>query len=95
MADTSVLLDGLREYRTGLIARLDRLGEELQELEGARMALDGVFQGDAAESFRQTWQRTAERFRTYVEQGMLLAHGLDARISALEAGDAAEGGLQG
>jgi hypothetical protein len=84
MADTRALLDGLREYHAGLASQLSRLGEEFQLLEAARLALDGVFQGDAADVFRQQWGRTAEHFRLYLDQGALLARGLEQRIAALE-----------
>ena len=95
MADTRVLLDRLREYRAGLKAQLGRLSDELQQLEAARAALDSVFEGDGAEEFRQSWQRTADRFRIYIEEGTLLANGLDARIADLETANVAQGDLKG
>jgi hypothetical protein len=84
MADSRILLEGLREYRDCLHRHLGELNAEFQLLESGWQALDGVFHGDAADEFRHGWARTANRFRDYLEHGSGVLRELDERIAALE-----------
>lgn len=84
MADLNALVAGLRDYRATLDRQVTLLAAELEQLEGARQALDAVFHGEAAESFRQRWASAANRFHEYLEQGRLVERELERRAAALE-----------
>ena len=93
MADSRFLLDGLRAYHDGLTSHLRLLEDDLQLVVAASAALEGVFEGDSAEEFRQSWLTTNERFRLYLHQGALLARGLEDRLTALESSNPGVGDL--
>jgi uncharacterized protein YukE len=91
MADSRILLEGLREYRDCLSRHLGELNAEFQELESGWQALDGVFHGDAADEFRFGWHRTVAGFREYLERGGSVLHELQDRIAGLESANTGEG----
>lgn len=95
MADSRILLSGLKEYRRSLGTHLSRLTTEFQQLDRIWRQFDRVYQGDAADQFREGWQRTTRRFEDYIEQTDKISRLLDERIADLEQVNRTEGGLIG
>lgn len=95
MADSRVLLSGLKEYRRALGTHLSRLTTEFQQLDRTWRQFERVYQGDAADQFREGWQRTSRRFEEYIEQTDKISRLLDERIGDLERVNRTEGGLIG
>ncbi len=93
MADSDKLLQGLQAYRTALDKHLSLLQEDLQQLENRWLALDAVYEGEAAEQFRASWLRTVEWFADYIYQMQEITAILNERIDALEQANLLEGGL--
>lgn len=94
MADSRMLLSGLIEYRRVLGEHLQTLTANYQQLETDWNRFSSVYEGNAADQFRQGWMRTAQRFREYLEQTRRISDLLDERIEHLRSVDRAEGGLQ-
>jgi uncharacterized protein YukE len=84
MADTRVLLEGLREYAETFDHHVADLRSEWERLRQSWIRLDAVYEGDAAEHFKEGWMRTARRFDEYLQEGGALKQILEERIEALE-----------
>jgi hypothetical protein len=95
MANSRVLLDGLKEYRHALEQHLSHLRSEYQQLDNRWRQFSVVYEGNAAEQFRNGWVRTSQRFQLYIDETQKISAMLDERISYLEAIDKEEGGLIG
>lgn len=92
-ANTAILLTGLEEYQKRLLRHLSQLEQEYQQLERRWQAFSAVYEGTAAEQFRAGWQRTAQGFRSYVEQGRSINTILEERITSLREANRAEGNI--
>ena len=95
MADSRVLLTGLEEYRRVLGKHLSELKDEYQQLDGIWRQFSGVYDGDAANQFREGWIRTSHRFQEYIEQTQKISKMLDERIEHLRMVNKTESGLIG
>lgn len=93
MADTRLLLNGLVEYRASLERHTQQLRDEFAELEIRWGAFSTVYEGDAAQQFKEGWARTTARFDEYLERSAAIARVLDERIEALRAANLEESGL--
>lgn len=91
MADTRVLLNGLVEYRVSLDRHLRELQAEYDELDIRWNAFSVVYEGDAADQYKDGWARTESRFRDYLHYTKQIAALLDARIEALRLANVQEG----
>lgn len=87
MSDTRVLLQGLVEYSRSLEKLTFGMVHEFSQLEVRWLALNEVYDGDAAEQFRAGWLRTVERFRAYQDGLDALGRALTERIAHLESFD--------
>lgn len=95
MADTRLLLQGLEEYHASLNRHIIELRTEYQQLEARWYAFSAEYEGESADQFRAGWERTAERFREYIERTSNIAAVLSERIEHLRAVNQAESGLLG
>jgi len=93
VADTRLLLAGLKEYRHQLIQHLSRLRTEYSSLDNGWRAFSAAYDGDAADQFREGWLRTARRFEEYIDNSLRIMQILDERIQALEDANRRDGGL--
>lgn len=84
MADSRILLGGLREYHASLERHITQLQAEFDGLQNRWYAFSGVYEGDAADQFRAGWQRTASRFQEYINQSQRIMALLEERIERLE-----------
>ena len=95
MADSRLLLNGLIDYRATLERHVRQVRDEFAELEIRWRAFSAVYEGDAAEQFKEGWARTTARFGEYVERTAAIARVLDDRIDDLRAANRQESGLIG
>ena len=93
MTDSRILLAGLEEYHRVLGKHLSNLAGEFQQLDNSWRQFSAVYEGDAADQFREGWIRTAQRFQEYIEQTQKISVLLDERIEQLRAVNKTEGGL--
>lgn len=91
VVNTAVLLAGLEEYHKRLTLHAQQLEQEYQQLERRWLAFNAVYEGNAADQFRAGWRRTADGFRTYVDQSQHISKVLEERIIALREVNRAEG----
>jgi len=91
MADMRRLLVGLQDYHSSLQRHVMQVRQEFQQLENRWHALGSVYEGTAAEEFRQHWLRTTAGFNEYVNQTQQISGILRERIDALEEADRAVG----
>jgi len=95
VADTRVLLAGLEEYHRVLGLHLSKLTAEFQQLDGTWRQFSAVYEGNAADQFREGWIRTTQRFQEYIDQTQKISAVLNERIEHLREADRTEGGLIG
>lgn len=95
MADSRILLAGLEEYRRVLGQHLSKLTAEYQQVDNTWRQFSAVYEGNAADQFREGWIRTSLRFQEYIEQTQKISVVLDERIEHLRAANQTEGGLIG
>ncbi|MBK9926324.1 MAG: WXG100 family type VII secretion target [Anaerolineales bacterium] len=95
MADTRVLLSGLEEYHRVLGMHLSKLTAEFQQLDNTWRNFSAVYEGEAADQFREGWIRTTQRFQEYIEQTQKISMVLNERIEHLREANRSEGGLIG
>lgn len=95
MADSRALLNGLEEYHRVLGKHLSTLSGEFQQLNMTWMQFSAVYEGDAANQFREGWVRTSQRFQEYIAQTQKISTMLDTRIEQLREANRTEGGLIG
>lgn len=93
MADTRLLLAGLKEYRHQLTLHLAKLRGEYTQLDNGWRAFSSTYEGDAADQFRERWIRTTRRFEEYIDNTQRIMQILDDRIQALEDANRRDGGL--
>ena len=93
MADTRLLLNGLVEYRASLARHLQELRDEFQALELRWGAFSTVYDGDAAQEFKEHWARTTSNFAEYLERTTHISRILDERIDALREANRPDGVL--
>src|SRR2546423_1079404 len=67
MADTRVLLRGLEDYSDTLRRHLAELRAHFEALSAAWQRFSSVYEGDAADEFRDHWGITTRRFREYID----------------------------
>lgn len=91
MADTRVLLSGLKAYRSSLGRHLTQLRTEFQALQGRWQAFSAVFAGDAADEFKPGWANTTASFEEYIARTTAISKMLDERIQRLEEANRQEG----
>lgn len=93
MADSRILLAGLREYHASLERHLTQLRAEFDSLQNRWYAFSAVYEGDSAEQFRSGWLRTSSRFQEYINQTQKISSILEERIERLEEVNRTESGL--
>jgi uncharacterized protein YukE len=93
--DARLLLRGLEEYHRVLGKHASNLTSEFQQVSAAWQRFSAVYEGQAADQFRQGWMRTSQRFQEYVEQTQKISSILDERIEDLREYDRSEQGLIG
>lgn len=91
VVDSRILLAGLEQYCRALDKHLTNLQAEYQQLDNTWRGFSAVYQGDAADEFREGWMRTAQRFQEYIEQTLRISQILEARIEALRGVNRREG----
>jgi len=87
MADTRILLSGLEEYHRVLGQHVSELMGEFQGLSGRWQQFSAVYDGNAADQFREGWTRTSQRFDEYIEQTRQISAMLGDRIEDLRDAD--------
>ncbi len=93
MADSRILLVGLEEYRRVLRRHLSNLTDEFQQLDSTWRHFSAVYEGNAADQFREGWIRTSQRFQEYIDQTQKISVVLDERVEYLRVANQTEGGL--
>lgn len=94
MADTRLLLNLLEEYSRSLHRHLIEVRTEFDQLLGRWYAFDEVYDGEAADQFKEGWGRTSARFKEYTERSEAIATILDSRIDALREANQADPSLR-
>lgn len=90
MADTTVLLNGLKSYRDSLEKHLQELQVNFDQLEHRWKAFSRVYEGNAAKQFKSGWRRTENNFEDYLENSRRILGVLNERIVHLEEADRIE-----
>lgn len=84
MADTTLLLNKLREYRAALEHHRQSLQSEYDHLDQQWYRFRSVYEGDAARDFQSHWLRTRGCFSDYIAATFSVIQLLEDRIAALE-----------
>lgn len=84
MSETKNLLHGLQQYLAALELLYQRSAEFFPILEQRWGALNAVYDGDAADQFRDGWQRTTRNFHDYEDGLQKIARTLSERVRHLE-----------
>lgn len=79
------------EYRSSLESHLSQLRDEYQQLEHRWHSFSSVYEGNAADQFKDGWARTTSRFREYIDRSSSIIRILDERIQYLQDADRQEG----
>lgn len=95
MANSRILLEGLKEYRDALSRHLSSLRDEYHHLDNTWRQFSTEYEGDAANQFRNGWVRTSQRFQLYIDETQKISEMLRERINYLELINREEGGLIG
>ena len=93
--DARVLLHGLEEYSRSLEQHTVMLKIQFNDLDSHWRQFSSVYEGDAADQFRNGWTRTNQNFTEYIEQTDRIQKLLEERIAALREADRTEPGLIG
>lgn len=93
MTDATRLTHLLDDYAEALGAHLATVREEFAVLERAWVSLSDVYEGTAADQFREVFLGTAQRLRSYEHDGALLLAVLRRRIESLRQYDAPDASL--
>ena len=93
MSDAARLVVLLEDYAQALSAHLGTVREEFRSLEQAWVALSDVYEGNAADQFRDVFLGTTARMRAYEEDGTALLGLLRRRIEALRRFDSPQAEL--
>lgn len=88
MTDSTRLAHLLDRYATALALHLGTVREEFQGLERAWAALSDVYEGDAAEQFRDVFGHSAARMHRYETDADRMLTLLRARLETLREFDA-------
>jgi uncharacterized protein YukE len=83
VVDTRALLTGLEDYLASLNRHIEDLRAEYAHLEMMWRRFASVYDGEAADQFKEGWARTAQRFRDYIDQTDGIKVVLEGRIEAL------------
>lgn len=89
MADTTKLLNGLKEYRKSLDKHARTMQSEHSKLNARWSSLQRVYEGRAASDFKAHWRKTDQVFKDYMAASQRVRKLLDERITALEIADRA------
>jgi uncharacterized protein YukE len=90
MTDVTALTGLLADYAGALDGHLSTLREEFSDLERAWTGLSEVYEGSAAEQFRNVFLGTASRMHQYEHDATILVGILRQRIGTLQQLDAPE-----
>ena len=82
--DTSLLLQGLKEYQKTLKMHGHVVAQEYAQLDNQWHAFEQVYEGDSAREFKSYWSRTQQRFEEYIEAVRKIGIILNGRIDELE-----------
>jgi uncharacterized protein YukE len=85
--NTSLLLQGLEEYRAALENHRHVVAQEYAQLNDRWVSFYHVYEGKAADEFKAHWLRTQQRFEEYIEAARRIGDILDERIDALRQAD--------
>lgn len=83
MADTRALLSGLEDYLASMNRHIEAVRSEYAHLENMWRRFAQVYEGEAADQFKEGWARTAHRFRDYLDHTEKIRMVLEGRIHAL------------
>lgn len=84
MANVDLLLQNLRDYRNVLRLQVQRMRDGYNEVEKRWGNFSAVYEGNAAEQFRDGWLRTVRKFNEYMDVSERILIVLDAKIEELE-----------
>ncbi|MCW5623979.1 MAG: hypothetical protein KIT73_04575 [Burkholderiales bacterium] len=90
MTDATRLSHLLDDYAAALATHLGTVKEEFGQLERAWSALSEVYEGAAADQFRNVFESTAGRMQRYEDDAAGLLTVLRARIETLRRFDATQ-----
>ncbi len=91
MISQSQLLSGLEDYARCGKRHVALVNEEFVRLQQSWSALDAVYDGRAAEEFRDVWQGVTEAMRDYSESTASILRMLEGRIESLRQADSPDG----
>ncbi len=94
MADTRLLLSLLEEYRRSLRHHLVEVRTEFDQVSRRWQIFAEVYDGDAADQFKEGWNRTSARFHEYTERSEAIAAVLDQRIEELREANRTDSSLR-
>lgn len=82
--DVDKLLSGLSNYKDSLSRHLFKLQEDFDLLTNTYMRLNQEYDGQGAEEFKSSWNKTARWFETYIDNNTTLCNALEDRIESLK-----------
>lgn len=77
------LKSGLQDYNQSLDSHINRLREDFESLMDGYYSLKQEYEGQAAEEFKYSWERTASWFEEYIDNAINLSQMLEDRIESL------------
>lgn len=81
--DIDKLLNGLINYKDCLSRHLLKLQEDFDLLMNTFLKLNQEYAGQRAEDFKNSWNRTARWFESYIDNAKILCKNLQDRIESL------------
>lgn len=81
--DVDKLRDGLLNYNHSLVKHLQKLRDDYNSLMNFYIRLNQEYEGQAAEEFKKSWDKTAKWFEEYITDAEILSKTLEERIENL------------
>ncbi|MGD1957390.1 MAG: hypothetical protein ACFB2Y_00960 [Fulvivirga sp.] len=78
------LREGLEQYHDSSKRHLDLLKNDFEVLSNFYHQLAAEYEGQAADQFKASWDRTSTWFESYIELGQQLTKTLKERVEKLE-----------
>jgi uncharacterized protein YukE len=82
--DIDKLRDGLLNYNQSLNKHLQKLRDDYDALMSFYLRLNQEYEGQAAEEFKNSWDKTAKWFEEYIANASNLSKTLEERIESLK-----------
>lgn len=84
MANTTLLLNGLKNYNNSLQKHIKEVYDEFQDLSNVWWQFREVYEGQAADEFSNEWNRVDDMFKNYLRSTDNISRYLGSKINELE-----------